>query len=524
MELYGNEFFVLTSNDMDLFISVKAKGFDIKNFNNLVLDYPTFNLGNFSALKRALEEAKDEPIKIGKIKPRIEVAISGDEMKVSIRLNITASEFINKKVEISSEIVEVLRENGIVDGFDNLFSKPISVCKDILVATGIPPVHGENAKISYYKISEKKPIINDDGKANHYELKLIDNIKKGDWLAEKIKPTLGRPGRTVTGKIIKPMPGQDERLKFDTKTVEEVEEQGVVVLRAKCDGAINIENGKVRIDNHLVIPSDVGYETGNVEFDGYITINGSVKDNFSVVGKYDISINGEMGIGAVSKIVSKEGSIFIKGGVYGKSIAVIEAKKNVFIKYTNECTIIAGEDINIGFYSIDSTLKARRILLDPKHGRVLGGHLTAQAQIVSGTFGSKQEKKTIISVQGFDRAEIKKSFDNLLLEYKEILDRAATIRRNIEVIEYNLSGSEYSNMEEYKDKIDEFDRVMEELNILNYQRIKLQQILETKGDGEVGIFKAAFPETYLEIKNMSKKIESVVFGSFFAQDKELHFK
>lgn len=53
-------------------------------------------------------------------------------------------------------------------------------------------------------------------------------------------------------------------------------------------------------------------------------------------------------------------------------------------------------------------------------------------------------------------------------------------------------------------------------------RKRLQKILETKGEGEVCVSKAAYPETYIKIKNMQKKIDSIVSGSFYAMDKELH--
>ena len=53
---------------------------------------------------------------------------------------------------------------------------------------------------------------------------------------------------------------------------------------------------------------------------------------------------------------------------------------------------------------------------------------------------------------------------------------------------------------------------------------KLQQILETKGEGEIDVSKAAYPETYIQIKNMQKRIDSIVKGSFYVLDKELHHK
>ena len=121
----------------------------------------------------------------------------------------------------------------------------------------------------------------------------------------------------------------------------EFPENNKIVLRALYDGAVIIQDGKVRVDNHLIIAGDVSYDTGNIVFDGYVTIQGTVNDGFSVIAKNDISINSPMGIGAIEKIESKEGSIYIKGGIFGKKLAIIQAKKNIYTKYTNECTLVA---------------------------------------------------------------------------------------------------------------------------------------------------------------------------------------
>ncbi len=372
------------------------------------------------------------------------------------------------------------------------------------------------------EIQEKKPIVKDDGSVNHYELNLIDNVKKGDWLGEKIPPTEGKPGRTVNNKVLPARRGLDLHLKYDRKTIEEFEENGKTVLRAAIEGAVKFEGDKIRIDNHLIIPGDVGYETGSVSFDGYVTVKGTVKDGFSVIAKNDISIQGNMGLGVVDKVISREGSIYIKGGVFGKNISVIEAKKSVFVKYCNACTITAGEDINVGFYSLDSNLKAKKVIMDPIHGKVIGGTINAEIQVIAGVIGNKAEKKTYITVSGFDRLAIKKEFEQLLEKYKVMLTEVNKVKHQIEQFEHNTSGAEYVNSGEYNQYLRKYEDILEGIRMLDEYRKRLQQILETKGEGEVGISTAAYPETVIEIKNMQKRINSIVSGSFYVVDKELH--
>ncbi len=433
-------------------------------------------------------------------------------------------EFAENKVPISSEIIEALNKAGVVFGHDNIFKKPITVQKKIKAAKGTKPENGKDAVIKYYEIQDKKPIVKEDGTVNHYELNLIDNVTKGDWLGEKIPPTVGKPGMTVTGKVLPARKGIDLTLKYDRKTVEEHEEEGKTVLRAKTDGAVKFEGDKIKVDNHLIISKDVDYETGNISFEGYVTVKGIVKDGFSVTAKNDISIQGSMGLGVINKITSKEGSVYIKGGIFGKNISEIQAKQSVFIKYCNECKIVAGEDINIGFYSLDSYLEAKKVVLDPKHGKIIGGSINAEIQVVTGIIGNKSEKRTYISVSGFDREAIQNELAQLFKKYNITLNEAAKAKKQIESFELNIPGAEYVNSREYHQYLRKYEDILDEIRLLDEYSKKLQQILETKGEGEIDVSKAAYPETYIQIKNMQKRIDSIVKGSFYVLDKELHHK
>ncbi len=524
MVVYENEFFTLTANnDNALFITVSKIGYELRQFNSIIIDLPIIQLTNFNNLKNAISMITSEPIHIGSIRPRVEVILSSDGLEASIKLNISAQEMTENRINISSEIIDALNSRGITEGLEqDIFTKPIAVQNETPVAKGVPPINGEDAKITYYTPSNKKPIIKEDGSINYYELHLIDNVQKGEWVGEKIPATLGTPGKTVDGTLIPPRKGKDLLLKYDRKTIGEFIEGDKIVLRALIDGAIKFDKGKIKIDTHLIIDGDVDYNTGNIDFEGYITIQGSVNDTFSVTAKNDISINGPIGIGAVGKILSKEGSIYIKGGVFGKGIAQIEAANNVYIKYCNDCKITAGEDINIGFYALDSELNAKDINLNPVSGKIIGGTINAEIKVTASMIGNRSEKKTQIYVKGFDRLAIKAEYEKVLLNYKYFLEDINRVKRQLEVYENLMSGAEYANMEEYNDYRKKFDYIMNELKILDEYRKKLEKILGTQGEGAIDVTKAAYPETYIEIKNLSKRINSVVKGTFYFSDRELH--
>ncbi|MCM3674176.1 FapA family protein [Peribacillus simplex] len=77
-------------------------------------------------------------------------------------------------------------------------------------------------------------------------------------------------------------------------------------------------------------------------------------DHFSVTATKDISILSELDVSNVKEIKSKEGDVFIKGGIFGKGVSKISAARNIFVKHANECHLTAGENIHIGSYSMGS--------------------------------------------------------------------------------------------------------------------------------------------------------------------------
>lgn len=524
--LENQNFSLFLEDDKKVLISVHQEGYDIKNFDKDVLKkYPRIQITNFLRLKDTLQVRIVEPIEIGLLKPKIEVILSNDKMKAKIKINANETEFEGMKSHLEKEIISALDENHVTYGIlYQVLKEGIKPQQEIVVAEGVLPKNGEDAIIKYFHIGEKKPKIKEDGKADYYELNLIQRVLVNDWVGEKIPPTAGEPGKTVTGQLLQPMPGKDHMLRYDNNSIGESVENGKIVLRALVDGAVAFQEGKIKILNHLIIDGDVDYDTGNISFNGYVTIKGIVCDGFSVRADKDISILGEMGNGAVQEIISKDGDIYIKGGVSGKGRTTIKAGRNVFVKYGKDCTIIAGETINIGLYAIDVDLHARNIIVNAEKGKIIGGSLNAEAKVSVYTIGNISERRTFVNVKGFNRQTLKSELDHLLLNYKECLVELEKNKRQMKVYEAKLKTDHKSvQSQEYRAYIQINDELLAKISKLEDRRKLLMEFLNSKGEGEVNILKQAYPQTFLEIKNIKKRIDKATKGTYFAIDNQLHF-
>lgn len=523
MILVSNEYFSIIEENQLLFIQVFQTGFSIREFQSILERYPNVVITKFLILKKALEFPSYDKIEFGKLKPPIELIVSSDYLEAKVKIHLDKDTYDLDREKIREEILQLLQNNNVVYGIlYDVINKKLTVQQDIIVARGLLPGKGTDAVIKYLDLPDMKPALYEDGRTNYYDMNLFKFVQKGDWLGEKKLSRAGADGMNVKGEVLPGKPGKDKGLRYDQHSVQAIEQEDKILLTAGFDGALQVKEGKIGVVNHLFINKDIGYETGNIDFDGYVTIQGTVEDGFCVTAKYDISILADMGIGAVDKIHSKLGNIYIKGGVSGKGKCLIEAGKNVYIKYANACTIRAGATIDIGYYALDSILEGDSVLVQAPNGRTIGGTIKAKTKVSLHRVGNVYEKETYIHVEGFDRKAIKKELDELLVNYKELLIKSERNERELKVYEMTLvqfgrskSDADYMSYQKIHQEL------LDEIYQLEEKRQSLLQVLSSKGEGEVAIYDKAYPKTMLQIKKLQKRLEKVTTGTFYAQDNQL---
>lgn len=523
LRLYSDERIELSAREDGLFIQCR-KPMELKEVNEILSSMPRLQVGNFTALRDALIKANGQEVYIGAYKPEIELELMKDGLSAYIKLNMTQAEYAAKKEQIVSDIIGVLNTEQITVGIlSEVLTQPLEIQKRILIAQGILPVPGIDAKLSYYQLSEKKPELKTDGGVDHFDIHLIDPINSGDWLGEKIPATAGEAGLTVKGEIIPTKPGKDLQLRYDSETVQKFElVSGNSVLRARITGAVSVRNQSIAVEQHLIIMGNVDYSTGNIDFDGFVTVNGTIEDCFSVKGTKDVSIMGPMGVGAVTLIESREGSVFIRGGMNGKGTGRVKAAKNIYLKYVSEAFIEANGIVQIGVYAYDATITASKIEMMKRSGKVVGGSMVAKHQIVSGVIGNQFERETNVQVIGFDRPQLKMEYDNLQSYYATIIERANKIKRQLEMFQLNMSRLDQKAVNTFHIMQQEFDKAVIEITNVKETLAHMEEVLRIRGDGEIKIMDQVFPKSSLEIKNHKKRINDVLTGSFYVKDNTLH--
>lgn len=520
--IYTNDLVELTEENEKVYIRTVKSGFPLKEFDAILRNYPRIKLTNFALLKNTLSKESTQPVEIGYWLPNVSIEISKDKMVASLYVYETIESIKENKEKILAQIKDVLAEYNITYGIIDLDLNGLVPGKPYVIAEGTPPIKGEDAIVKFLEIPERKPVIGEGGKADFFEMNFIYEIKEGDWLGEKVLPKPGIDGTNIHGETIPALMGKDVLFKYDKKSAYEVEENGKIVLYAKTSGAAEQRQGIISVNNHLPINGDVGIETGNIKFNGSVSIKGTVMNGYSVIATGDISIEHSEGITGAKLIQSTEGDIYIKGGIFGLNETEIEAGGSIYVKHVNDANLYAKNDIVIGYYSLGSYLVANSILLDERKGKIIGGKAVAKNLIVTAVSGNRLERRTELIIESLNKQKA----------YELIQDKASLLKTiQEEIIQLT---SKKNQIIQHKDRLNDTQRqALEQLQAelekkqeysqqIDFEIKELMHNLKNVGKEQIIVKKEAYPGTYIQIGEKSSVISRITQGTFLLEFGELN--
>ncbi|MGM9950656.1 MAG: DUF342 domain-containing protein [Lysinibacillus sp.] len=522
MLVFKNDYFEITEEHGKVYVTTARSGFPLKEFDSILRSFPRIKLTNFALLKNALSKSDSALVEIGQWLPNVEIEISRDKMSASLFINETLDYVRLNKDELASQVKKLLEENGIVNGVLPLHMEKIIPGKAILIAQGTLPVKGKDAQITYLEIPDRKPVIREDGKADYYDMNFIHEIKEGSWLGEKIPPQPGVDGMNVHGETLPAPAGRDVVMKYDRKSAYEVEEEGKFVLRSRIGGVLEHSRGQISVNHHLPINGDVGVETGNIEFEGSISIRGTVQNGYSVIAKGDVSIEAPEGVSGAKLIKSVEGDIYIRGGIFGLGETRVEAGGNIFVKHVNEANLYAGQNINIGFYAIGSNLRAASVFVDEHKGKIIGGKVVAKNQIVTSISGNRLERRTELIINSVNKEEVFAFIQDKANHLKGLNEEINILEEQVDRLQPNirrLNSQQVVALEQTKQNL---QRYKEEAVHYDQEIKQMMNDLRNAGKEEIVVTHTAYPGTYIQIGRKAHILTNETKGKFLLEFGELN--
>lgn len=366
------------------------------------------------------QETLQEHVEFGKVI----VEVAPDRLSAAVRFDISSKQ----SIPTADMIYEALKNKNIRYGInDDAVKEASQTGKTTEVARGEAPQNGKDAQIiRKFNVGEKGvPVVDEHDRADYKNLNMFLRAVKGQVLAERIPHTKGIPGTNVYGDRIMAKNGKPKPVPAGKNTI--VQEENFVI--ADMDGQIVDKGSKIEVDPRLEIRGDVGMGTGNINFDGAITINGNVEAGFVVKAAGDIEI-----LGMVSGANVEGANIFIKGGVRGMNRGFIKAKGDFRASFAENADIEAGGDIFIQDVAMHSTIRAgHHLIMDEGKGQITGGNLAAGEEIRAKCIGNEANVITRLSV-GVNPM-LQKEYQTVLKEYNEAKKRLEMLNKTLSTLE-----------------------------------------------------------------------------------------
>ena len=127
---------------------------------------------------------------------------------------------------------------------------------------------------------------------------------------------------------------------------------------ATADGNVKLSGTAISVTPLLLIDGDVGYDTGNLDFDGDIHIEGRIGPGYSVKSSGNVLIRSSIDEGAS---VMAKGDVTACRGIVGRKTKVI-AVGTVRAPHVQEATVQCAGDLTVGNHVKDAHLRCGGVL------------------------------------------------------------------------------------------------------------------------------------------------------------------
>ncbi|HNZ25695.1 MAG TPA: FapA family protein [Spirochaetota bacterium] len=404
----------------------------------------------------------------------IVVKIGDDKMSASISIIPPKKGGYEIK---EGDVFSSLKERNIVFGIDEEAIKNIiknrEYNSEFVVVRGIEPINPKPENLIYnFDPNPGKPFLLDEyDRINLKELNFIQNVKKGDVLAEVKDSQAGRDGINIFGE---PIPFvQAEKSKILVGENAEYDEPNKTII-SLIDGHVTLRSGIITV-SPIASFRNVDYSTGNIDFDGSVVISGTISDGFTVKARGSIQV-GER-IGKIKLISGAD--VILKAGINGSNEGSIECEGDLYSRFIESSNIISGSNLLVEESIMNSHLQVKNnIILVGKRAELIGGKTVLGGSLRLKKLGSSTELKTEVII-GIDPIKFR-LIDKLKSELAEKKDTLIKLNETKNETEKDLKSNWNSKenveklnkiiiiVERYKDDIENMERELQEAKNLLY--------------------------------------------------------
>lgn len=455
---------------------------------------------NIDEVKNAVKEKGWKQFKIA---PYQEEKIKNEEIIIDIKEKgmfayITLLPPLGGKTISYTEAMEIIKQKvtfGLLnEEIQNVINNKL-YNKEILISKGKNAIDGEDSSINYNfdtVKTTKRVSVMEDGSVDFRNLNLITNVTEGDVLATMVPSTKGEMGFTVTGEIIKPKDGKQTSFTYG-KNVN-LSDDGMSLI-ANTDGQVTLDGNKVTIHEIYIVSDDVDNSTGNIEFNGMVSVKGNVRTGFNITTEGDIEVNG-----VVEACHLNSGSnIILKRGMQGQNKGKLIAKGDIIAKYLENTYLYSEGDIKAEAIMHSEVYGQNSIEITGKKGLLVGGICKAKHEIYAKTIGSTMATSTELEV-GVD-PNIKAEYENIKTEIQNTEENTEKLDKSITLLSRLAKSNKLTN-----DKkqllikcLNDKNTLTNNLNELKHDLAEIENRIEMLSKGKIHVKDIIYPGVKITI-------------------------
>jgi len=532
MENPLSAFFPVEEREDGVYITVTREKRDQTNLENVrrTLDAAKVTNYQMDTLKAAFSHGRGAPERIG---PAFEYYNDALEKYVSIRttdmrayMNINSgciAEGVNPSV---GTVLFLLARKGFTTGVKQDAVEAIVTSlkydTDVVVAEGYEPTVGENAKVCFEieLAPNTKPQMRADGTVDFRDIQSFVQIAQGQVLARKAPPTAGVPGKTVTGREIPSQPGHDVPFPGGANTF--VSQDGQCLMSAKA-GVLKLEGNLITVAEMLSILRDVDYSVGNIKYSGDLVIAGDVKPGFTVEAEGSITVKGVVESATVR---SRNGSVTIVQGVFGKGDAAVYGRDGVTVGFAQETAMESEGTITVSKHCLHCMCKCSTFTATERQSSVVGGEVKATRQVEATQIGNEQGIETRIILVDKNKMIAEEKLKELQTLRKKLEEKVEPIKKQVQskAAIMKKAGDALTDRQraEMKKWIDEYNAMNMKLKYVVQKIADAETLIRkpTTADGFVRVSGDIHPGAVLTFYGMSRAIQSTMTGKCFRMGNE----
>ena len=411
-------------------------------------------------------------------------------------------------VEILNSINDNIKFGLIMKNVRQMFDDKI-YNKEIVIARGRSAIDDIDAKIDYkFNINKKTSLeVDENGTVNYKNLKLINNVKKGDVLAEITPSIEGVSEINVFG---------EERLQKKCNALKISHGKHIIKTEdhfkfiSIIDGQVYLENNKLIVTKIYTVKSDVDNSTGNIQFNGNVVIEGNVLTGFQVQADGNIEVKGVVEGAAIE---SKKNIVLIRG-MQGHNKGYLSAEENISAKYFENCNVYSKKNVYSEAIMHSNVQSNETVIVTSGKGLIVGGVIRSDKEIHAKNIGSVMGTRTILEVG--TNLEMKNKYEKFKQEENEITKQIDTLMKSIKLLKRKKESDNLSSSKEkiLMDCLKAYKTLNERLTEIQKYISELEERIEMLTNGQIIVDNIIYPGVKVVIGNsiffVKKELKSCI--------------